>query len=57
MSRKSPLAASQRSLCKSLGQFDQDAAIGRILDFLERDDEAQPFNDVQVDLIVLKQLQ
>jgi len=49
--------SSQRSLCKSLGQFDQGAPVGRILDFLERDDEAQSLDDGQVDLIVLKQLQ
>jgi hypothetical protein len=57
MNRKSPLAVSQRSLCKSLGQFDEDASIGWILDFFKRDDETQPLNDGQVDLIVLKQLQ
>jgi hypothetical protein len=57
MNRISPLAASQRSLRKSLGQFDQDASIGWILDVFKRDDEAQPLNDGQIDLIVLKQLQ
>jgi hypothetical protein len=45
------------SLCKSLGQFDQGAPVGRIFDFLERDDEAQPLNDGQINLIVSKQLQ
>ena len=54
MNVKSP---SQRSLCKSLGQFDQDPPIGWILDLLERDDEAQSLDDGQVDLIVPKQLQ
>jgi len=56
MNRRSALAVSQRSFCKSLGQFDEVAPIGWILDFSKRDDEAQPLNDGQVDLIVLKQL-
>jgi len=44
-------------LCEALGQFDQDAPIRRIANFPESDDEPQAFDDVQVDLIVPKQLQ
>jgi hypothetical protein len=52
-----PNSLCERSLRKSLGQFDQGAPIGRILDFFECDNEAQPLNDGQIDLIVLKQAQ
>lgn len=44
-------------LCETLGEFDQNAPIGWILDFSEGYDEPQSFDDVQVDLIVAKQLQ
>jgi len=43
--------------CQALGEFDQDAPIGRILDLSESDDETQSLDDVQVDLIFAKQLQ
>jgi len=38
------------SLSKALGELDEHAPVGRILDFVECDDEAQTFNDVQIDL-------
>lgn len=44
-------------LCETLGEFNQNTPIGGILDFSEGDDEPQPFDDVQIDLIVAKQLQ
>ncbi len=43
-------------LRETLGQFDQDAPIGRIPDFSKSDDESQALDDVQVDLVVAKQL-
>jgi hypothetical protein len=49
-------AVSPPSLSKSLGQFDEQAPIGRILDFSECNDEPQTFGDGQIDLTVLKQL-
>lgn len=45
------IAASRRLLCESFGEFEEDAAVGGILDLPECDDEPQPFDDVQVDLI------
>jgi hypothetical protein len=50
------IAAEQRLLCKSFGEFDEDAPVGRIPDFPEGDNEPQPFDDVQINLIVPKQL-
>ncbi len=50
-------ASSRRSLSKALGELDEHAPVGRILDFVECDDEAQTFNDVQIDLIFPKQPQ
>lgn len=44
-------------LCEALGEFDQNAPIGRILDLSEGDDEPQSFDNVEVDLIFAKQLQ
>lgn len=44
-------------LCETFGEFNQNAPIGRILDFSEGDNETQPFNNIQVDLILAKQLQ
>jgi len=44
-------------LCETLGELNQNAPIGWILDFSEGDDEPQSFDDVQIDLIVAKQLQ
>jgi hypothetical protein len=37
---------------ETLGKFDQNAPIGRILDFSEGDDEPQPFDNIEVDFIV-----
>jgi hypothetical protein len=51
------LTRSARLLCETLGEFNQNTPIGRILDFSEGDDQPQSFDDVQVDLIVAKQLQ
>jgi hypothetical protein len=50
------ITVSPPSLSKPLGQFDEHAPVGRILDFSERDDEPQTFSDGQIDLIVQKQL-
>jgi hypothetical protein len=44
-------------LCKSLGELDQDAPVGRVFDFPKSHDEPQPFHDIQIDLIITKQLQ
>jgi hypothetical protein len=51
------MAVNQQLLCKPFGEFDEDAPVGRILDFPECNDEPQPFDDVQIDLIIPKQLQ
>ena len=51
------VAASRRLLRKPFGEFDEDAPVGRILDFPEGDDQPQPFDNIQIDLIVPKQLQ
>ena len=51
------IAASRRLLCKSFGEFDEDSAVGGILDFSEGDDEPQAFDNIQVDLIIPEQLQ
>ena len=47
----------RRLFCEPFGELDQNASIGRILDFSEGDDETQSFDDVQVDLVLAKQLQ
>jgi hypothetical protein len=52
-----PIVLNQQSLCKPFGQFDEDAPIGRIFDFVECNDKPQTFDDAQIDVIVLKQLQ
>jgi len=44
-------------LREPLGEFDENTAVGRILDLSKGDDEPQPFDDIQVDLIIPKQLQ
>jgi hypothetical protein len=49
--------ASRRLLRQPFSHFDQDAPVGRILDFPEGDDEPQPFDNIQIDLIFPKQLQ
>jgi hypothetical protein len=51
------VAANQRLFRKSLGEFDEGAPVGRILDLSKGDDESQPFDNIQVDLIIPKQLQ
>lgn len=43
--------------CKSFGEFNQGAAVAGILDFPEGDDKPQPFDNIQVDLIIPEQLQ
>jgi hypothetical protein len=43
--------------CETLGELDQDTPIGRILDLSEGDDETQSFDNIQVDLVLAKQLQ
>jgi hypothetical protein len=50
------IAPTRASFCKSFGQFDENAPVGRILDFFKRDDEPQTLNDGQVDVIIQKQL-
>ena len=47
----------QRSLCKPFGEFDEQAPVGRGFDLSQCNDETQTLNDVQIDLIILKQLQ
>jgi len=48
---------SQRSLCKPFGELDEWAPVGRCLDFSPCNDETQTLNNVQIGLIILKQLQ
>ncbi len=56
--RKFELVAASRWLfCKSFGEFNEDAPVGGILDFPKGDDEPQPFDNIQVDLIIPEQLQ
>ena len=50
------VAASRRLLRESFGEFEEDTAVGGILDFPEGDDEPQPFDNIQVDLIFPEQL-
>ena len=51
------IATSQRLPRKSFGEFNQDAPVARIPDFPKGDDEPQPFDNIQVDLIIPEQLQ
>jgi len=44
-------------LREALGEFDQNAPIGRILDLSEGHDEPQSFDHVEINFIVAKQLQ
>jgi len=44
-------------LCKPLGKLNQDSSIGWIADLPEGHDKPQSFDDIQIDLIVPKQLQ
>jgi len=46
-----------RSLRKSFGELDEDAAVGGVLNLVECNDQPQPFKNVQVDLIFAKQPQ
>jgi hypothetical protein len=55
--QKTKLAPVRPLFCEALGELDQDTPIGRIPDFSEGDDEPQPFDNIQVDFIVAKQLQ
>ena len=43
-------------LRKPFGEFDENAPVGRILDFPKGDDEPQPFDNIQIDLTIPKQL-
>jgi len=43
-------------LRESFSQFDEDASVARILDFSKGNDEPQPFDDIEIDLIVPKKL-
>jgi hypothetical protein len=47
----------RRLICQALGEFNQNASIRRIADFPERNNKAQPLDNIQIDLIVPKQLQ
>jgi hypothetical protein len=47
----------RRLIRQALGEFNQNASIRRIADFPERNDEPQPLDDIQIDLIVPEQLQ
>jgi hypothetical protein len=51
------IATSQRLPCKSFGEFNEGTAVAGILDFPEGDDKPQPFDNIQVDLIIPEQLQ
>jgi hypothetical protein len=42
---------------QSFGKFDQDASIGRTIDFLKCNDRAQPLDDAGIDLMTLKRPQ
>jgi len=42
---------------KPFGKFDEDAPVAWIFDFPEGDDEPQSFENIQIDLIILEQLQ
>jgi len=46
-----------RSLRKSFGELDEDAAVGDILDLVECNDQPKAFENVKVDLIFAKQPQ
>ena len=39
---------------QTLGEFDQNAPVGRVPDFSEGDDEPQPLDNIQVDFIVAR---
>ena len=47
----------RRLPCKAFGEFNEGTAVAGILDFPEGDDKPQPFDNIQVDFIVAKQLQ
>jgi hypothetical protein len=56
-SPKNEISASLYLFGETLGEFNQNAPIGRVLDFSKGNDEPQPFDNIQVDFIVAKQLQ
>jgi hypothetical protein len=47
----------QRLLCKPFCKFNEYAPVGRYLDLSQCNDETQTLNDVQINLIISKQLQ
>jgi hypothetical protein len=49
--------AGRKLLCQALGKLDQNPPIGRVAYFSKSDDEPQPFDNIQIDLILPKQLQ
>jgi len=51
------IVTGQRLPCKSFGEFNEGTAVAGILDFPEGDNEPQPFDNIQVDLIIPEQLQ
>jgi hypothetical protein len=57
MSEEIKLHMSQRLLCKPFCKFNEYAPVGRHLDLSQGNDETQTLNDVQIDLIISKQLQ
>jgi hypothetical protein len=42
---------------KSFGKIDQDTSISSVLNLVEGDDKPQSFEDVEVDLMLIQQLQ
>jgi hypothetical protein len=57
MIRIESMALRHQSPCEPFGEFDDGAPIGGVLDVSKGNDEPQTFDDVQIDLIVAKQLQ
>jgi hypothetical protein len=47
----------QRLLCKPFCKFNEYAPVGSYLDLSQCNDETQTLNDVQINLIISKQLQ
>jgi hypothetical protein len=57
VARRTSRAFYPRLLRKSFGEFDEDTPVGGILDLSEGNDKPQSFDNVQIDLIIPKQLQ
>ena len=57
VARRTDCACIPGLFCKSFGEFDQDTPVGGILDLSEGNNKSQSFDNVQIDLIIPKQLQ